>query len=83
MLLNYGGLLRFWEIFQTAISISPLDGEGLPTVSMINQVLETMEMDLTVEEFWSCTMMALAAHRKKAIAEIKKALRRSKHGSKI
>jgi hypothetical protein len=76
--LKYAGLERFWEVFRKAINISPLDGDGQPSISMLPVILPGFEIDMDEKTFWDCTEIAMLRYREKVAEERKKQIAKMK-----
>ena len=72
-LVQYGGLRDFWELFRLAVSLSPMDGMRLPTVSMVSEIGKNMTMEMDEKEFWHCLRMSLNRYRDEMFQKQKEA----------
>jgi len=74
--------LKFWELFITAINISPLDGDGMPSISMISEIGKDFQVEMDSKTFWSCVVVSLSRIREQVQMERKKEMAKHKITSK-
>lgn len=72
-LILYSGLAEFWEIFETIVSLSPLDSNGFLTLTMAEAYLKEYPklIQLTHYEFWEAMSYCLARYNKRMAIERK------------
>lgn len=70
-LARYSGLDKFWRLFMQAINISPLDGDQMPSISMLPQIMDSVDIDMDKDVFWTCAEMSLLRLRERVRDERK------------
>lgn len=54
-----------------AITISPLDGESLPTITMLPNIISDLELDYEQLSFWGLAGMILSRYREQVLMKRK------------
>lgn len=71
---KYSGLAEFWKIFNRALNVSPLDGDGYPSISMLPYIVDVDKIGYSKEEFWCCVEYTMLKYREKIPIKRKKML---------
>jgi len=79
-LILYSGLLELWNIFETIVSISPLDSNGFFTMTMTNDYLKDYpkQLNVTHYEFWDFMSYCLMRENKKLAIDRKQKAKAAK-----
>ena len=75
------GLYSFWQVFIRALNISPLDGNQMPTVSML-QVMN-VEVEIDEQDFWQAVEFSLCYLRNHILERREEARRRAEMQAKV
>ena len=63
--MKYTRLAQFWEIFLTAKDLSPLDGDAMPNVLMIDKVAEHYKIQMDGITFYKCARESILRIRER------------------
>jgi len=64
-LILYTPLYELWEIFESAIELSPLDAHGFFTLTMIDSITRDIEIEINPKSFWQVMRYFLYRQNKK------------------
>lgn len=72
----YSGIKPWWDVFSRALNVSPLDGDQMPSVSMLSVVMGRLK--IKKETFFEMTEYAMIRIRDKIRDEREAAIQRIK-----
>jgi hypothetical protein len=75
LMANNHELYSFWQIFIRALNLSPLDGNSMPTVTMLQHI--SGEVFMEEEDFWQAAEYSLCYLRNHIIEKREQARRKA------
>lgn len=79
---EYSGLAQAWGIFSKAINVSPLDGDGMPSVSMLPDILKIYKPEMDRKTFYELVEYSMLRIREKIRDERIIAIEKARKGIK-
>jgi len=71
-LFRYTDIPKAWAIFVDVVSISPVDSNGMPTLSLLEIYMKGGSVEMSRSNFWMCLKYFLQSMHQKILRDRKR-----------